>query len=364
MVRLLRRRSLLALAAVGVAAIAVAVAALFQPEPDEPDRAANDTTVAGDNATQMAGPKPRINVISTTSAFPFVQRWVAQYNNDEGAAASVQVSYLDDARTAGDMAIVGSAANDSSSYIPVSAQAVAIVYNIPGFPDVPSGMRLDADVLSLIFNGSISRWNDAAIRDLNQDLGLPDERIAVVYDAGNGSSSALLQWYLSSSGIGWPDGSIATSGPAELASVVRMTPYSIGYVDFSYAIQTRMTYAAVANPHGEYVAPSTSSIRHAVNATLQLGNISDQAASLTPPFINASRLGNSSYPLIGLYYASLQDNGGRNATVDFVGWVIDEDEGQRILSEVRYPSIYEDNQRLMTYAEAVMNGTSRANLRQ
>jgi ABC-type phosphate transport system substrate-binding protein len=116
-----------------------------------------------------------------------------------------------------------------------------------------------------------------------------------------------------------------------------------------------MTFAAVANPHGEYVLPSTDSIGQAVNSSMKVQNVTGQTAGLTPPSIDASMLGNSSYPLTGLYYASLPGNTS-NATLAFVEWMIDG--GQQTLSEVQYPSIYQDNEPLATYAGAVINSTS------
>src|SRR5688572_33500311 len=97
------------------------------------------------NATEPV-PEEIVSVASARSAFPFVQRWVSQYNNDDSAPGSIEIGYyLEGPNTPSDLAIVGDirhAANGSRN-IPISAQAVAIVYNIPSFPDVPSGMKLD-----------------------------------------------------------------------------------------------------------------------------------------------------------------------------------------------------------------------------
>jgi ABC-type phosphate transport system substrate-binding protein len=208
----------------------------------------------------------------------------------------------------------------------------------------------------------LTQWNDPAIRNLNQDFNLPAERIIVVHESGNSSSLALLERHISMD-IKWPGKSVNVVGPDELAATVRKTPYSIGYVDFSYATQTRMTFAAVANPYGEYVLPSMDSISKTVNSSMQVQNVSsiDRTDILIPPVMNTSMLGNSSYPLTGLYYASMPDNmsdATRNATLDFVRWIINEDRGQQALSEVQYPPIYQINEALMTYAEAIINSTT------
>jgi phosphate transport system substrate-binding protein len=367
----------------------------FQPRSDltsdydeaEKTRIANtnggssNQTAATTTTTTTRMPRT-IDIVSTTSAFPFVQRWAAQYENQELASSGdVNVDYLADREiivsetdsSRSDLAIVGVPdANNNSTYIPVSAQAVAIVYNIPSFPDIPSGLRLNSTMLIHILNGSITRWDDAAIKDLNPDMNLPDERIVVVHSGddneNNNSSSSLvlLNQYLGLQSLSWPkNDSISTSGPTELAEMVRKIPYSVGYVDFSYAIQTRMTYAAIGDADGDYVVPSTQSIGQAVNVALQFHNSSsiDRSPSEQPPAINASRLVNGSYPIVGLYYASLlsdDDKEGRNAaTLDFVEWIISEGAGQQTLLEVQYPPIYPgNNKQLAMYAKTKMDTIS------
>ncbi len=167
--------------------------------------------------------------------------------------------------------------------------------------------------------------------------------------------------------INWPNDSVGASGPAELAETVRKTPYSLGYVDFSYAVQTRMTYAAIGNADGDYIVPSTQSIGQAVNLALQFHNSStngslssQQQQQQQPPTLNASRLVNGSYPIVGLYYGSLLANHdeeeGKASILDFVEWLISEGGGQQTLLEVQYPPIYSsNNSQLATYAKTTMD---------
>jgi ABC-type phosphate transport system substrate-binding protein len=181
----------------------------------------------------------------------------------------------------------------------------------------------------------------------------------------------LLNQYLGVQSISWPkNDSIAASGPAELAELVRKIPYSVGYVDFSYAVQTRMTYAAIGDADGNYIVPSMQSIGQAVDIALQFQKSSTDPASSSlsqqlPPAINASRIVNDSYPIVGLYYASLlanddddeKDEEGRRsvATLDFVEWIISERGGQQTLLEVQYPPIYSGNEQLATYAKTTID---------
>jgi ABC-type phosphate transport system substrate-binding protein len=196
------------------------------PEIDEADKtriatndiSSNQTAATTNNTTTTIMPTT-IDIVSTSSAFPFVQRWAAQYENQQSASSgNVNVDYLadreiivaDGVSTRSDLAIVGVPdETDNTLDVPVSAQAVAIVYNIPSFPDIPSGLRLNSTMLFLILNGNITQWDDAAIKELNPTLNLPHERIVVVHGSdddddddnsnNNGSSSSslvLLNQYL------------------------------------------------------------------------------------------------------------------------------------------------------------------------
>jgi phosphate transport system substrate-binding protein len=391
--------SLLVIVPVAIVTL-VLVIPLFQPRfnlPPEQDESENTQVATTDNrsnGTAVTALMPTtIDILSSTSAFPFVQRWIAQYENQQLASSSnVNVDYLTDGEIIAaqgdsdrsDLAIVGvHNENNKTLYVPVSAQAVAIVYNIPSFPDIPTGLRLNSTMLSLILNGSINEWDDAAIKELNPNLNLPHERIVVVHSGGDNtpsssySSQQLLNQYLGSQSLSWPkNDSIITSGPAELAEMVRKTPYSIGYVDFSYAVQTRMTYAAIENVDGDYVVPSTYSIRKAVDLALQFHNSStdltvpQQQQQQLPPSINASRIVSDGYPIVGLYYASLfatnddkeEDEIRRNAAIlDLVEWIISESGGQLTLLEVQYPSIYSDNEQLVAYAKITMDTIQNSN---
>ena len=390
--------SLLVVVPVAIVTLAV-VTPLFQPRfnlPPEQDEAENAQVATTDNisnGTAVTALIPTtIDILSSTSAFPFVQRWIAQYENQQYASSSnVNVDYLSDGEIIAaqgdsdrsDLAIVGvHNENNKTLYVPVSAQAVAIVYNIPSFPDIPTGLRLNSTMLSLILNGSINEWDDAAIKELNPNLNLPHERIVVVHSGGDNtpgssySSQLLLNQYLGSQSLRWPkNDSIIASGPAELAEMVRKIPYSIGYVDFSYAVQTRMTYAAIENIDGDYVVPSTHSIRKAVDLALQFHNTSTdltapQQQQQLPPSINASRIVSDGYPIVGLYYASLfatnddkeEDEIRRNAAIlDLVEWIISESGGQLTLLEVQYPSIYSDNEQLVAYAKITMDTIQNSN---
>lgn len=255
---------------------------------------------------------------------------------------------------------------EGSIFLPVSPQAIAIVYNVPGFPDVPSGIKLDVLTLNTVLTGNATHWNDSRITELNPNLNLPDEPIVVVHEIENGSATELLEQYLNSS-ITWPESSLSAESPAALSSMVRQTPFSVGYVDLSNAVQTRMTYAALQNSDSEYILPSSESVGRAIqNGTV----ISDPApvngTVSTPPTTAVGQLGNGSYPVVGFYHVALTDSrtGTDNSdtsavSLDFARW-ISSPSGQRVLEEVQYPSIYEHNEVLEGLADRLAAETQAA----
>lgn len=168
-----------------------------------------------------------------------------------------------------------------------------------------------------------------------------------------GPALELLEKYMNST-VTWPEASVTADSADALATAVRQNPFSIGYVDFSGAVQTRMTYAALQNSDGEYILPSPDSIGRAV----QNGTVIDATVNgtmQTPPTMAVGQLGNGSYPVVGFYYVALA--GGPSperaaAALDFAGWVSGES-GQRLLGDVQYPSIYEQREELRALADAL-----------
>lgn len=377
------RRKGVIVASVIAAAVAIALAAaLYQnnrPPGNSPPVGPGSNVSGGNGTGPPAQHKEPISVLASPSSLPFMEKWMAQYNNGNHAA-TVRVDYTGEVdhinigpvyanvsdflgRHLADMAIAGLPAQQGSNltsagsqFLPVSPQAVAVVYNVPGFPDVPSGLKLDPPTLARILGGNITRWDDSAIKGLNPGMSLPGEKIVVVHERRADSATFLLSKYLSNE-TAWPQNSQAADSADSLSAIVRQTPYSIGYVDFSYAVQTRMTYAALQNSGGEFMTPSADSIGVAVrNGTVTAGE--------QPPLTSVGRLGAGSYPIVGFYYAAFDPvtatPGKAAAVLDFVRWVAGK-EGQQVLADMQYPSIYQQNGALGAMAGSLSNGTAMQN---
>lgn len=327
------------------------------------------------------GTRPVVRVLASPSTFPFMERWVAQYNGDEERLGTAQVDYtgqVDDpvipavysnasdllARHSAHMVVTGrifpgTEYGLSSSFVPVSPQAVAIVYNVPGFPDIPSGLRLNSTALAAVLSGNATRWDDPRIAELNPGLNLPGEQITVVHEGRPGAPTELVLRYAGrSDGDGdgsswaWPETGLAAESAGSLSTLVRQTPYSVGYVDFAYAVQTRMTFAALQNAAGQYVLPSAGSVEEALrNGTgvARGGGVEEEEGgsgengALPPEVSGASAsAGSGSYPVVSFYYAAVRSSDGdrHQAVLDLLQWIAGE-QGQQVLADLQYPSIYE-----------------------
>jgi phosphate transport system substrate-binding protein len=158
-------------------------------------------------------------------------------------------------------------------YFPVQIGPIAVAYNLPGV----SSLNLDPATLAGIFQGTIKTWNDPAIKALNPSANLPSTPIApVVRSDSSGTTqnfslflmdSAASAWKLgSSSTLKWPSTFHAANGGGGVASAVKSTTGSIGYVDDSTAKASSLNAASIKNKDGQFVAPSSAGATAAADA--------------------------------------------------------------------------------------------------
>jgi phosphate transport system substrate-binding protein len=146
--------------------------------------------------------------------------------------------------------------------------------NIQG---VQSGqLKLDGKTLADIFMGEITSWNDEQIAQLNPDLALPDEAIAVVHRSDGSGTTFLFTDYLaktspswkeqvgSDASVQWPVG-IGAKGNEGVANNVQRTEGAIGYVEYAYALQNDLPYALLVNQAGKAVEPTSASFQAAAS---------------------------------------------------------------------------------------------------
>jgi phosphate transport system substrate-binding protein len=161
-------------------------------------------------------------------------------------------------------------------YFPVIIGPITVSYNLSGV----SNLKLDAPVIAGLFDGSIKKWNDPKVAALNPGVKLPSTTVVIARRSDSSGTTAnfsnfLVQgapgvWKLgTSSTISWPAASQGGNGNGGVAQIVKTTAGAVGYVDYSDAKASGLTWASVKNKAGDYVAPSVSSATTAAdNATV------------------------------------------------------------------------------------------------
>ncbi|MFN5049635.1 phosphate ABC transporter substrate-binding protein PstS [Roseateles sp.] len=163
-------------------------------------------------------------------------------------------------------------AKDGLIQFPTVIGGVVPVVNIKGI--TPGQIKMTGQVLGDIYLGKITKWNDAAITGLNPGVALPDAAIAVVRRADGSGTSFLFTNYLSKvnaewkakvgegTAVNWPTGA-GGKGNEGVSAFVGRLPNSIGYVEYAYAKQNKMSHVQMRNKDGVYVNPDDSSFKAA-----------------------------------------------------------------------------------------------------
>jgi phosphate transport system substrate-binding protein len=215
----------------------------------------------------------------STFIYPVLSKWADAYKKDSGAGVNYQsigsgagIKQIE-AKTvtfgATDMPMkVEQLEKEGFAQWPMIMGAIVPVVNIDG---VKAGdMALDGETLASIYQGKITKWDDPAIKKLNPKLNLPSAAIAVVHRADGSGTTFNVTNYLSKvdadwkSKIGegttveWPVG-VGAKGNEGVSANVGQTKNSIGYVEYAYAKQNKLTYTAMVNKVGKLVQPTTES---------------------------------------------------------------------------------------------------------
>ncbi|MCE3257578.1 MAG: phosphate transporter substrate-binding protein PhoT family [Nitrobacter vulgaris] len=155
---------------------------------------------------------------------------------------------------------------------PMVMGAIVPVVNIEG---VKAGeLVLSGEVLGDIYLGKVAKWDDPAIVNLNPSVKLPSAPIAVVHRSDGSGTSFNFTNYLSKvnaewkskvgegTAVEWPTG-VGAKGNEGVSGNVGQTRNSIGYVEYAYAKQNKLTYTALINKAGKAVQPTVSSFQTA-----------------------------------------------------------------------------------------------------
>jgi phosphate transport system substrate-binding protein len=155
---------------------------------------------------------------------------------------------------------------------PMVMGGIVPVINVEGV--APGELILDGSTLANIFIGAIKTWDDPAIKKLNPNAKLPSAAIAVVHRSDGSGTTFNFTNYLSkvspdwkskvgeNTSVEWPVG-IGAKGNEGVANNVMQTKASIGYVEFAYAKQNRLTYTGLINKEGKSIEPTMEAFQAA-----------------------------------------------------------------------------------------------------
>jgi len=224
-----------------------------------------------------------INGAGATFPYPIYGKWAEAYK----AKTNIGMNYQSIGSGGGIKQITAKTVDFGASDAPLTVEklseiglmqfpmvmgGVVPVVNLDGVK--PGELKLTGPMLADIYLGKISSWDDKAIAKLNPGVKLPKEKISVVSRADGSGTTFIFTHYLSkvspefkdkignNTSVSWPAG-VGGKGNEGVASYVQRLKNSIGYVEYAYALQNKMTYTQMQNKAGKFVKPNSASFQAA-----------------------------------------------------------------------------------------------------
>ena len=228
---------------------------------------------AGIAALAFGGYAAAQDVTGAGASFPapLYAKWASDYNKATGA----RINYQSVGSGAGLRQIEAKTVDFGASDAPLKDEELAKkglvqfptviggvipVVNIKGV--APGQLRLNGQVLGDIYLGKIAKWSDPAIKALNPNLALPDAAISPVRRADGSGTSFMFTNYLSKVNAEWK-AKVGEGTAVNWPTGVGRLPNSIGYVEYAYVKQNKMTYALMQNAAGQFVSPDAEAFKAA-----------------------------------------------------------------------------------------------------
>ena len=234
-------------------------------------------------AVSFAVTAQEITGAGATFPAPLYSKWASEYNKSTG----IRINYQSVGSGAGIKQIEAKTVIFGASDMPLTDDKLTAL-GLFQFPTVIGGvvpvinvagidagqMKLTGTLIADIFLGKIVKWNDPAIRALNPSLTLPDQAITVVRRADGSGTTFIWTNYLSKisrefkdtvgegTAVNWKVGA-GGKGNEGVAAMVRQLPGTLGYVEFAYVKQNKMTWVNIQNSAGAWVAPTEDAFRAA-----------------------------------------------------------------------------------------------------
>ncbi len=200
--------------------------------------------------------------------------------------------------------------------LPMVPGPIAVGYNLPGV----TSLSLSAKTLAGIFSGTITKWDDPAIKADNPGVSLPSIGIQTFHRSdGSGTSYNFTNYLQNDAGSAWTYGHNKTwpapggqgsNGTAGIAQGVKSTTGGIGYMELSYATQSNIPYAKVGNAQGKFVELTTANVVNFLSKATVTGTDGDLA--LTFDYTNPDT---TAYPAVLVTYEIVCASGNKSSAL-------------------------------------------------
>ncbi len=224
-----------------------------------------------------------ISGAGATFPYPIYAKWAAAYADKTG----VRMNYQSIGSGGGIAQITAKTVDFGASDMPLKPAVLekdgltqfppviggeVMVVNLPGIQ--PGQMTLDGPTIANIYLGKITAWNDPAIVKLNPGLPLPSTAIAVVHRSDGSGTTFIFTDYLSKvspewkatvsegTSVEWPAG-LGGKGNEGVSAIASRTIGGIGYVEYAYALQNKLTHTRLINRAGTALEPSITAFQNA-----------------------------------------------------------------------------------------------------
>ncbi|HSQ95187.1 MAG TPA: phosphate ABC transporter substrate-binding protein PstS [Croceibacterium sp.] len=281
----------------------------------------------------------------STFIYPVLSKWTADFHKmggdqinyqsigSGGGIAQIKAGTVDFGATDKPLEPKDLAAAGLAQF-PLVIGGIVPVVNVPGLK--PGQLHLSGPVLADIYAGKIKQWNNPAIAKLNPGIKMPSSQVTVVHRSDGSGTSFNYTHYLSQvsanwkasvgegTTVNWPTG-VGGKGNEGVAGYVKQIPGSIGYVEYAYVIQNKMTYALVQNKAGKFIAPNQKSFQAAA-ATADWAHAQDFFLVMT----NAP--GEAAYPITAttfvLMYKKPKNAASSASATKFFRWALEKGQKQ------------------------------------
>ena len=234
-------------------------------------------------ATSWSAFAADISGAGSTFVYPIAAKWADAYKKETGNGLNYQsigsgggIKQIKSKTVtfgASDAPLPGKELDEAGlAQFPVVMGGIVPVVNIDGVK--PGELVMDGPTLAQIFLGTIKKWDDPAIAKLNPGVKLPSQAIAIVHRSDGSGTTFNFAYYLSdvsptwktkvgtNTSLQWPGG-IGAKGNEGVAQNVGNTKGSIGYVEYAYAKQNKLTYTKMVNKAGKAVSPTIETFQAA-----------------------------------------------------------------------------------------------------